>query len=91
MDTRIERIRAAVRRVFLETDPAGLGFGGTWFPASEYDTEVNRAISWLLKGLSPQDAAARTVRYLERDWGVRVLAGRLEQLAEGLGRVDLSD
>jgi hypothetical protein len=72
MDMRIPRIREAVRRIFLETDPAGLGFGGTWFPESEYDTEVDRAISWLVKGRTPEDVAARTMRYLERDWGVRV-------------------
>lgn len=71
--------------------PAGLGFGGTWFPVSEYDTEVDRASSWLMKGLPPEDAAARTVRYLERDWGVQILAGKLELLAQGLGGVDLSE
>lgn len=91
MDTRIPRIREAVRRVFLETDPAGLGFGGTWFPESEYDTEVDRAISWLVKGRKPEDVAARTVRYLERDWGVQIQAGKQEQLAQGLRHVDRSD
>lgn len=91
MDTRIPRIREAVRRVFLETDPAGLGFGGTWFPESEYDTEVDRAISWLVKGRTPEDVAARTMRHLERDWGVRVQTGKQEQLAQGLGGVDMSD
>jgi hypothetical protein len=90
MYTRIPRIRDAVRRVFLETDPAGLGFGGTSFPESEYDTEVDRAISWLAKGRTPKDTAARTVHYLERDWGVQVQAGKQEQLAQGLGRVDMS-
>ena len=91
MDTRIPRIREAVRRVFLETDPAGLGFGGSWFPESEYDTEVDRAISWLVKGRKPEDVAARTVRYLERDWGVQIQAGKQEQLAQGLRHVDRSD
>lgn len=91
MDTRIPRIREAVRQVFLETDPAGLGFGGIWFPESEYDTEVDRAISWLIKGRSPEDTAARTVRILERDWGVQVQAGKQEQLAQGLGRINLSE
>lgn len=90
MDTRISRIRDAVRRVFLEADPAGLGFGGTWFPDSEYDTEVDRAISWLTKGQTPEDTAARTVRYMERDWGVKVQVGKQEQLCQGLGHVDLS-
>lgn len=90
VDTRIPRIREAVRRVFLETDPAGLGLGGTWFPDSEYDTEVDRAISWLTKGQTPEDTAARTVRYLERDWGVPVQASKQEQLAQGLGHVDVS-
>jgi hypothetical protein len=90
MDTRIPRIRAAVRQVFLETDPAGLGFGGTWFPESEYDTEADRAISWMIKGRSPEDVAARTVRYLERDWGVHVQTGKQEQLAQGLASVDVS-
>lgn len=37
------------------------------------------------------DTAARTVRYLERDWGVQVQAGKQEQLAQGLGRVDMPD
>jgi hypothetical protein len=37
------------------------------------------------------DTAAGTVRYLERDWGVQVQAGKQEQLAQGLGRVDMSD
>lgn len=91
MDTRIPRMREVVRRVFLETDPAGLGFGGTWFPVSEYDTEVDRAISWLIRGRTPKETAARTVRYLERDWGVRVQASKQEQLAQGLGHVDVSD
>lgn len=91
MDTRIPRIRATVRQVFLETDPAGLGFGGTWFPESEYDTEIDRVISWMIKGRSPEDAAARTVRYLERDWGVHVQTGKQEQLAQGLASVDVSD
>jgi len=44
-----------------------------------------------MKGLPPEDAAARTVRYLERDWGVQILAGKLELLAQGLGGVDLSE
>lgn len=91
MDRRISRVREAVRQVFLETDPAGLGFGGTWFPDSEYDTEADRAISWLLKGRTPEETAARTVRYLERDWGIQVQAGKQEQLSQGLGHVDISD
>ncbi|MBT2550562.1 hypothetical protein [Arthrobacter sp. ISL-65] len=90
MDTRIPRLREVVRRVFLETDPAGLGFGGTWFPESEYDTGVDRAISGLVKGRTMEDIAARTVRYLEWDWGVQVLGGKQEQLAQGLRHVDLS-
>jgi hypothetical protein len=68
-----------------------LGLGGTWFPDSEYDTEVDRAISWLTKGQTPEDTAARTMRYLERDWGVRVQASKQEQLAQGLGHVVQSD
>lgn len=54
-------VQEAVRTVFLEVDPAGLGFGGTWFPESEYDTEVDRALAWLSKGSTPEDAATRTV------------------------------
>ena len=82
--------RQAVRRIFLEVDPAGMGFGGTWFPESEYDTEVDRAISWLARGHTPDAIAARTVRYLERDWGVEVQTGKEEQLAQGLSRIDIS-
>lgn len=87
---RYKAVREAVRRIFLEVDPAGMGFGGTWFPESEYDIEVDRAISWLAKGHTPEAIAARTVRYLERDWGVEVQAGKKEQLAQGFSRVDIS-
>lgn len=37
--------RERLQRIFLGTDLAGLGFAGTPFPESEYDTEVDRALS----------------------------------------------
>ena len=80
----------AIRAAFLEVDPAGLGFGGTWFPESEYDTEVDRALAWLLKGFTPEDTAARTASDIERDWGVHVQPGKQEQLAHSLGTIDIS-
>lgn len=80
----------AIRAAFLEVDPAGLGFAGTWFPESEYDTEVDRALAWLSKGSTPEDTATRTVSYIERDWGVDVQPGKQEQLAHSLGTIDIS-
>lgn len=58
-------------------------------PLLTASSEVDRAISWLAKGRTPEDTAARTVRYLERDWGVQVQAGKQEQLAQGLGHIDM--
>ncbi|MFJ6279047.1 hypothetical protein [Arthrobacter subterraneus] len=83
-------VQKAIRTAFLEVDPAGLGFGGTWFPESEYDTEVDRALAWLSKGSTPEDTAARTVSYIERDWGVDVQPGKQERLAHSLGTIDIS-
>ena len=85
-----EAVQEAIRAVFLEVDPAGLGFGGTWFPESEYDTEVDRALAWLSKGSTPEDTAARTVSHIERDWGVDVQSGKQERLAHSLGTIDIS-
>lgn len=91
----LDLVRLSMRTAVPRCTSAGaaiwLGFGGTWFPESEYDTEVDRAISWLSKGRTPEDTAARTVRYLERDWGVQVQTGKQEQLAQGLGHIDMSD
>ncbi len=77
-------LREAVRSAFLDTDPAGMEFGGTWFPESEYDTEVDRATSWLTKGVPPGEIAARTMRVLVRDWGIEVQARKQEQLTQAL-------
>lgn len=90
-DMEMMTTRQAVRQIFLETDPAGLGFGGTWFPESEYDTEVDRAIAWLVKGRTAANVAASTVRYLERDWGVNVQPRKQEQLGRGLGSIQISN
>lgn len=89
MDIGIRAARVAVSRAFLATDPAGLGFGGTWFPDSEYDTEVGRAVSWLANGRSPEHVAARTVRYFKRDWGIDVQTGKQEGLAQALSLIDI--
>jgi hypothetical protein len=37
-------LREAIKQAFLDTDPAGMGTGGTWYPELEYDTEVE---GWL--------------------------------------------
>ncbi|WP_139005828.1 hypothetical protein [Arthrobacter crystallopoietes] len=76
--------REAVKKAFLDTDPAGIGAGGTWYPEAEYNTEVDRAAGWLAKGISAEKIAARTMRYLARDWGITVQIGKQEQLSRAL-------
>lgn len=51
--------RERLRRIFLGTDLAALGFAGAPFPESEYDTEVDRALSWLMKGRSPTEVGTQ--------------------------------
>jgi hypothetical protein len=84
MNERDKERRRAVRRIFFDTDLAGLGFGGESFPEYEYDTEADLAMSWLANGLSPTDVAARAARYIQRDWGVSVPDRKVEQLAHAL-------
>lgn len=84
MNQRDEERRRAVRRIFFDTDLAGLGFGGEAFPEYEYDTEADLAMSWLANGLSPTQVAARVARYIQRDWDVRVPAHKVEQLSQAL-------
>lgn len=91
MNKGVRAARDGVRSAFLATDPAGLGFGGVWFPESEYDTEVDRALSWLAKGLPPERVAAQTARYLKRDWGVDVQTGKQASLARALSLINVRD
>lgn len=60
--------RERLQRIFLGTDLAGLGFAGTPFPESEDDTEVDRALSWLMKGLSPTEAATQVALLMSGTW-----------------------
>lgn len=80
-------LREAVKKAFLDVDPAGMGTGGTWYPDSEYDTEVDRAAGWLAKGVSPEEIAARTMRDLARNWGITVQAGKQEKLLQSLNLI----
>ena len=80
--------RQEIRSVFLETDVVGLGAGGVWFPEDEYDTEADRAMSMLAKGLSAEETAARTVHTIQRDWGVEVSPVGQQRLAAALARID---
>lgn len=58
MNQQDKQRRRAVRRIFVDTDPADLGFGGVSFPEYEYDTEADLAMSWPVNGVSPTDVAA---------------------------------
>jgi hypothetical protein len=84
MNLRDKERRRAVRRIFVDTDLADLGFGGVEFPEYEYDTEADLAMSWLANGLSPTEVAARAARYIQRDWGVPVSDRKVEQLTHAL-------
>jgi hypothetical protein len=74
----------AVRRIFLNVDPAGMRSESEPFPDSEYDAVVDRAVSRLLQGVPPQEIAADAVRHLESDWGIEVQPGKGTQLARRL-------
>lgn len=80
-------LREAVKKAFLDVDPAGMGTGGTWYPDSEYDTEVDRAAGWLAKGVSPDEIATRTIRGFARDWGITVQTGKQERLSQALNLI----
>jgi hypothetical protein len=84
MDQRDKERRRAVRRIFVDTDLADLGFGGVSFPEYEYDTEADLAMSWLANGLSPTDIATRVARYVRRDWDVPVSDRKVEELSDAL-------
>ena len=80
-------MREAVRRAFLESDIAGLGTGGDWFPEDEYDAEADRAVSLLAGGVSPEEVAAWTVGTMARDWGIDISPASKEQLAAALAPI----
>jgi hypothetical protein len=84
MDQRDKDRRRAVRRIFVDTDLADLGFGGVSFPEYEYDTEADLAMSWLANGLSPTEVATRVARYIRRDWDVLVSDRKVEELSHAL-------
>jgi hypothetical protein len=84
MNLRDKERRRAVRRIFLDMDLADLGFGGVVFPEYEYDTEADLAMSWLAKGQSPSEVAARAAAFIECDWGVSVSDRKLQQLTQAL-------
>jgi hypothetical protein len=84
MNQRDKDRRRAVRRIFVDTDLADLGFGGVSFPEYEYDTEADLAMSWLANGLSPAEVAARVARYIHRDWDVPVSDRKVEELSHAL-------
>jgi hypothetical protein len=81
MNPRDKDRRRAVRRIFVDTDLADLGFGGVSFPKNEYDTEADLAMSWLANGLSPTEVATRVARYIHRDWDVTVSDRKVERLS----------
>ncbi|SDI55368.1 hypothetical protein SAMN05216555_10373 [Arthrobacter cupressi] len=82
-----KQIREAVRRAFLESDVAGLGTGGDWFPEDEYDAEADRALSLLAGGVSPEEVAAWTVGTMARDWGVDISPARKQKLGAALAPI----
>ncbi|WP_115789978.1 hypothetical protein [Arthrobacter silvisoli] len=82
-----ELLRQAVRRAFVESDVAGLGSGGDWFPEDGYDAEADRAMSLLLRELSLAEVVAWTVGTIARDWGVEIGPGKKHVLAAALAGV----
>lgn len=82
-----KHVRQAVRRAFLESDVAGLGAGGDWFPEDEYDAEADRALSLLVSGLSLEEVVAWTVGTIARDWGVDISPGKKQLLAAALAPI----
>jgi hypothetical protein len=82
-----ELLRQAVRRAFFESDVAGLGTGGDWFPEDEYDAEADRTMSLLLTGLSLEEVVAWTLGAIARDWDVEISPRKKLQLAAVLAAI----
>ncbi|OFI36756.1 hypothetical protein BIU82_11790 [Arthrobacter sp. SW1] len=81
-----KKMQREIRRAFFACDVVEIGGSGVWLPEDEYDTEADRAMSMLVKGVAADEVAARITEIIERDWGVRISSRKRQLLADALAR-----